>query len=188
MFKKLNNYLEKRFIPRWMVLMIDISLVTSSFLFTYLLRFELFSGHVDLSKVIMQLLAGFPIYLVAVSIFKPHRGIIRHSTTYDTVMVLRTQLVLSTGFFLISYYGREFHVNLVIPWSVIIVHFLLSVFLMVSFRFAAQYVFRNLLMQPNDTIKVMIYGAGVLGNISKSVIMKEYPPQHYRLTQVGFCR
>jgi FlaA1/EpsC-like NDP-sugar epimerase len=173
MFKKLNNYLEKRYAPRWMVLMIDIALTSSAFLFTYLLRFNLFSQPADLQMMMVQFLSGFPFYILGLILFKPFCGIIRHSTTYDIVMVLRTQLVFSSGYFIISYFGHAFDKNLMIPWSVIIIHFLISVFLLVSFRFAVQYAYRNLLLPPNDTINVMIYGAGVLGNISKSVILKD---------------
>jgi FlaA1/EpsC-like NDP-sugar epimerase len=173
MFKKLNNYLEKRYAPRWMVLMIDIALTSSAFLFTYMLRFNLFSMPVDMDRMLMQFLVGFPFFILGVILFKPFAGIVRHSTVYDMVMVLRTLMVFSCGYFLISFIGHYFDKNLMIPWSIIIIHFLLSAFLMISFRFSVQYVFRNLLMPPNDTINVMIYGAGVLGNISKSVILKD---------------
>ncbi len=183
MFKKLNDYLEKRYAPRWMVLMIDVALTSFSFLFTYMIRFNLFSMPVDIDKMLMQFLAGFPFFILGVLIFKPFVGIIRHSTAYDMVMVLRTLLVFSTGYFLISYFGHQFDENLMIPWSIIVVHFLLSAFLMISFRFGVQFVYRNLLLAPNDTINVMIYGSGVMGHISKSVITKDNNI-HYKI--VGY--
>lgn len=183
MFRKLNNYLEKRYAPRWMVLMIDVAITSFSFLFTYMLRFNLLSTPVDFERMILEFLAGIPFLILGVLIFKPFRGIIRHSTTYDMVMVLRTLLIFSSGYFLISFFGHQFDKNLMIPWSIIIVHFLMSAFLMISFRFGVQYVYRNLLLSPNDTINVMIYGSGVMGHISKSVINKD-TNIHYKI--VGY--
>jgi FlaA1/EpsC-like NDP-sugar epimerase len=183
MLIKLKNILDKFFLPRWIVLTTDIVITSTTFLFTYLLRLNLFSKQVDVPMVMIQLIAGFPFFILAVLLFKPHRGIIRHSTTDDVVALLKTQLVFSTGYFLISYYGHLFNQYLVIPWSVIIVHFFLSVFLMAFFRFLFQYVYRNLVAKPNDTVNIMIYGAGVMGNIACNVIKKDFNI-HYNI--VGY--
>lgn len=183
MLERLNKYLAKRYAPRWMVLLMDVALTTSSFLFTYMLRYNLFSMSVEMDRMLVQFVAGVPFFVVGMLIFRPFSGIIRHSTSYDMVVVLKAQLVFSAGFLLISFLGHLFDKSLAVPWSIIVMHFLMSVFLMVSFRFAVQYVYRNLVMPPNDTINVMIYGAGVLGNISKSVIMKDHNI-HYNI--VGY--
>jgi len=173
MRKRIKNILDKRFLPRWIVLMVDIAIISSTFLFTYMLRFNLFAGHVEVSVMMIQMFAGFPFYFLAAMFFKPHHGIIRHSTAYDAGVLIKTQLVLLVGYILISYFGRQLSGHLFIPLSVIIVHFVMSVFLMVTYRFVAQYIYRNLLLKPNDTVSIMIYGAGVLGNIVRSVIMKD---------------
>jgi len=180
---KLKELIDKGFLPRWIILMVDAVIAFSTFLLTYLLRFNLVSEHVDVPMMLVQFMTGLPFFLLAALIFKPHRGILRHSTMHDAIILAKAHLVFSSGYFLLSFFGHSLADVLLIPWSIIIVHYFLSVFLMVSFRFGVQYAYRNLLTKPNDTINVMIYGAGVMGSIAHSVIMKD-TNIHYNI--VGF--
>jgi FlaA1/EpsC-like NDP-sugar epimerase len=183
MRKRLKNLLDKRFLPRWIVLLADLFIISVTFMFTYLLRFNLFSQHADVPVMMLQLIAGFPFFILVAYIFKPHQGILRHSTVHDALLLAVAYLFLSGGFFVISYLGRIYYSPLVIPTSVIIVHYFMSVFLMVLMRFSVQFVYRNLLIKPKDTVNVMIYGAGKLGNIAHSLIIKD-DNIHYKI--VGY--
>ena len=170
---ELKRLIDKRFMSKWLVLAADITIASSTFLFTYLLRFNLFSEQVDVPMMLLQSLTGLPFFILAAAIFKPHRGILRHSTLHDGWTVMKSHLVLSGGYVLVSYYGHIADNFLLIPWAVIIVHYFLSVFLMVTLRFGIQNIYQHLLVKPNDTVNIMIYGAGVLGSIVRSVIIKD---------------
>ena len=180
---KLKELIDRGFLPRWIILMVDFGIASSSFLLTYLLRYNLFSEHVDVPMMLLQFMTGLPFFILAALIFKPHRGILRHSTMQDAVIVAKAHLLFSGGYFLLSIFGHNIAEILLIPWSVIIVHYFLSVFLMVSFRLGVQFTYRNLIAKPNDTINIMIYGAGVMGSIAKSVIIKD-TNIHYNI--IGF--
>ena len=180
---KLKEIIDRGFLPRWIILMVDFGIASSSFLLTYLLRYNLFSEHVDVPMMLLQFMTGLPFFILAALIFKPHRGILRHSTMQDAVIVAKAHLLFSGGYFLLSIFGHNIAEILLIPWSVIIVHYFLSVFLMVSFRLGVQFTYRNLIAKPNDTINIMIYGAGVMGSIAKSVIIKD-TNIHYNI--IGF--
>lgn len=180
---RLKRLLDKQFMPRWIILLTDMSIASVTFLFTYLLRFNLVSVHVDVPLMLLQFMTGFPFFILAALIFKPHRGIIRHSTMQDAVILAKAHLLYSTGYFLISFFGHKLDDIFLIPWSVIIVHYFLSVFVMVFFRFGVQFAYRNLIKKPNDTINIMIYGAGVMGSIAHSVIVKD-TNIHYNI--IGF--
>jgi FlaA1/EpsC-like NDP-sugar epimerase len=180
---KLKELIDKGFLPRWIILMVDMAIASTSFLLTYLLRFNLFSEHVDVPMMLLQFMTGLPFFMLAAAIFKPHRGILRHSTMQDAVIVAKAHLIFSGGYYILSFFGHNIAEILLIPWSVIIVHYFLSVFLMVAFRLGVQFTYRNLLEKPNDSINIMIYGAGVVGSIAQSVIMKD-TNIHYNI--IGF--
>jgi len=183
MRKKLKKIIDKRFIPQWIVLMIDMLITTSTFIFTYILRYNIFSDHANITDMMLQLLSGFPFFILAVVLFKPHRGIIRHSSRHEILVLLKTNFLLSSGFFVISYLGHHFAPILTIPWSVIVIHNFLSTALGITFRLVVPYVYQNLLTKPNDTVNIMIYGAGVMGSIAHSVINRD-DNIHYSI--VGF--
>lgn len=180
---KLKELIDKIYLPKWIVLIVDMGIASTSFLFTYLLRYNLFSEHVDVPMMLLQFMTGLPFFVLAAVLFRPHHGILRHSTIHDAAILAKAHLVFSGGYCLISYFGHSMNDLMLIPWSVIIIHYFLSVFLMVSFRFSVQYVYRKLIKRPNDTVNVMIYGAGVMGSIAQSVIMKDNNI-HYNI--VGF--
>lgn len=183
MRKKLKKLIDKRFLPRWIVLFTDMVIIVSSFLITYLLRFNLSAQHVEIPKMLVQLLAGFPFYILAVILFKPHHGIIRHSSRHEILVMLKTNLFISAGFFLISYWGRSFDNHLVIPWSVIIVHNFMCTALTITFRLVLPYIYQNILEKPHDTVNIMIFGGGVLGSIAHSVINKDHNI-HYNIVGI----
>jgi len=173
MRSKIKNFLEQRFLSKWLILFVDATIATTTFFFTYLLRFNLFSEYADVPTMLLQFVAGLPFFILAAVIFKPHRGVIRHSNSHDFALLLAAHLLFSGGYFIISYLGHYWNEQLLIPWSVIIIHYVLSVSIMIFFRFAVRNVYRQLNHEPKDTMNIMIYGAGVLGNIAQTVISKD---------------
>lgn len=173
MRKKLKKRIDKWFMPRWLVLFADLSIVVTTFFFTYFLRFNLASQYVDVPEVIFQLLCGMPFFILAAVIFRPFEGILRHSSLNDVFTLVKAHLLLSFGFFLESYFGRLFHVALNIPYSVIIVHYFVSVFVMIIMRLLVLFAYRTLVNSSVNSVNVMIYGAGKLGDIARNVILKD---------------
>lgn len=183
MRNRLKKHVDKWFLPHWLVLFADFTIMSSTFFFTYLLRFNLFSQHADIPAMILQLTCGIPFFLLAAFLFRPHQGVLRHSTLNDAINLANAHLILSGGFFLISFLGRSLHVDLNIPVSVIIVHYFVSVFLMVFLRLMVQHIYKNILTRTQNTVNVLIYGAGQLGSITRSVIVKD-DHIHYKI--VGY--
>jgi len=183
MRKRFKHLLENRFLPSWLVLMADFTIMGCTFLFIYFLRFNLFAQYADVPVMVSQLIAVLPFFLLSAFVFKPHQGILRHSTMHDALTLVKAHLILSGGLFLVSWLGRSFNSSFVIPVSVIIVHYFVSVFLMVFMRFMVQVIYQNLLEKPKDTISVLIYGAGKMGSIALSVIVKD-DNIHYKI--VGY--
>ena len=80
---KLKELIDSIYLPKWIVLMVDLGIASTSFLFTYLLRYNLFSEHVDVPMMILQFMTGLPFFILAAVLFRPHHGILRHSTIHD---------------------------------------------------------------------------------------------------------
>jgi len=162
--------LEKRYLPRWIILLNDLAVISSMFVLAYFLRYNLEAQYVKLNNMLLQMLAGLPFLVLGYILFKPHEGIIRHSTTYDVFKIIKAHLVITFGFVVITVWARSYNSNFVVPWSVIIVHFFVSVFALSFIRFLIQYIYSNLLNVSFERTGIMIFGAGEMGSKARNVI------------------
>ena len=180
---KLRQLLDNRFLPRWIVLTADIVIVGIAFAYVYFLRFNLINRSVNVPDMLLQLVVALPFFLLAAFLFRPHHGIVRHSGMHDVVTIFKTHALFSISLVLISYVGSLWFSRLVIPHSVIILHFFVSVFVLLFLRFMVQVVFKKIMGSSTHTRNVLIYGAGDMGSITANVIEKG-DNIHYRV--VGF--
>jgi FlaA1/EpsC-like NDP-sugar epimerase len=180
---RLKKLLDKVFLPRWLVLATDMLMISIVFMFTYFLRFNLVSSAVNIRIMVIQLAASIPFFLFAAWMIKPHHGILRHSSIHDALAIFKTMCIGSLGIIALSYFGSLFYQNLRIPLSIIIVHYFISLVVLILFRFFIAFIYHNLIRNPGTEQSMMIYGAGSMGQITKEVIEKDNN-LHYNL--VGF--
>ncbi len=104
--------------------------------------------------------------------FRSFSGVIRHTTFKDSLKIL-SALCFSSGLAcIISYFIRQINplYFLNIPFSVILIHFLLCSFVLVNTRFLIKLLYYQLTYSSKDDLKVLIYGAGNLGIITRNTL------------------
>ncbi len=180
MYNKFNKFLSSRYLPRWSVLSLDLFIVLFSFVVSYSLRFNFDLKSMNLDRIYMQLLLVVPVAIIGFWAFKPFNGIIRHTATRDIQQILYS-LLLSTGILGIlaslGYY-KELPVILTIPFSVIIIHFVLCVFLMTWMRLLVRLVYQSLRLHNKKEVRVMIMGAGELGQVALTALERSSNPNY----------
>ncbi|WP_374710460.1 polysaccharide biosynthesis protein [Chryseobacterium vietnamense] len=132
---------ELRYIPRWSVFLIDVSVVFFSVLVSY---FLLSSLEVKLNFIKYQKEKIFSVVLInilCIVLFKTYAGIIRHSTFFDFF-----KIVWSSGSALIVLLVLNFISELVLDkpiflYPVLFLFFFISIFLMFFFRMITQELF-----------------------------------------------
>ena len=178
-------YLKKHFLPSWIVLTFDLSLISLVFFFTYWLRIDLGRASISSFAIFTQTLFGLPVFFIASLLLKPHHGIIRQTTAFDARKILLKHIVGSTGLLIISLVGRNgngLHL-LIIPYSVIIVHFFISSSLLIGTRLFVKYLYFQVLKRGVSKNNILIFGAGDMGMIARLVIEND---KHLKSTIVGF--
>jgi FlaA1/EpsC-like NDP-sugar epimerase len=180
---RLKILLDRIFLPRWIVLFLDLILVAMVFVLTYLLRLNLVRLPADVPQLTFQLLASLPFFMAASYITKSHHGILRQTNLSDTYRALNTLFLYTAGLFIIYLTGKWFLPALKIPVSVIVVQFFISAVILTGYRLLVAYLWRNLVRKPKPDTNLMIWGAGSMGQITKSVVDKD-DNLHYNL--VGF--
>lgn len=170
-----------KILPRWVIIFIDVALISFSVLLGYLLRFNFSMDELDRN----QFGFGIALYsfcgLISILLSNSHRGIIRYTGTQDGVRIFymnalnltlvgTTNLILSLG-----------HKPNLIPYSVILISWLSSFLLLFYYRLLVKQVFSYYRNSMINQLRIMIFGAGQTGIITRHVL--ESTP---RMKVVGF--
>ncbi len=164
----------KRITARWIVLLIDISLVLQTFFIAYLIRFNFTLDFRVFSFVQQMPLVGL-MALLSFYTVGSYKGVVRHTGTRDAFNVLLAAILLAVILSILVYTNRKFDYweDFTIPLGIIAIHFLLNVLVLISSRFLFKqiyYLLTNGFSKPN---KVLIYGAGASGLITYTALIND---------------
>lgn len=171
MLKFLHRYNDK-FVSKWLVLVMDLFIVIFAFIIATTIRFNLDLRYLDpgLFKYHLTLVCVVKVFLFLA--FETNVGIIRHTSFNDAKQILKASLV-STGLLIMITNFREFpgsnFIN--IPVSILLIDFFVSVFGLVASRVLIKYLFERITVTFTSAKKVIIYGSGRLGMMTKNALM-----------------
>ncbi len=170
--------------PRWLVLLIDIYIVSNTFVIAYFIRFN-FKLSFDFELLQYQLpFVGFTAFLSFLFIGS-YKGVIRHTGYRDALNVFVSCMLLATFLAGVTLVNRSlsFSEYLFIPLSIIVIHFLLNIITLITSRFLFKELYNVLFSTIKQGKRVLIYGAGEAGLITYGVL-KEDKQIHVQV--VGF--
>lgn len=165
----------RHFLPRWLVLVKDLFIVTFSFVSAYTLRYNFQITDEVLSYMNKQLIYVSLISLVSFLFTGLYKGILRHTSAKDAVMVVKAMTVVVACLLVLNTIESYFIQPIIthVPYSILIIFFLLSIVLLIFTRFAIRLVY-YWVRSKGDSINVLIYGAGQAGIITKNVLQADH--------------
>lgn len=172
MIKKLLLSYSGWFLPRWLVLLKDVIIVTISFLFAYSLRYNFQLTDTIRTDMYGQLYVLILIAFGAFLLTGLYKGIIRHTGYRDVMMVGFAIGIISCAMLLTNlFYSFGILTDILthIPYAVIIIFVAMACTLLVLTRLGVRLVYHWLKANKN-TVNVMIYGAGAAGLITRTVL------------------
>lgn len=170
--------LPKNSTPRWIIIVIDQLLSLAGLFFAYLIRFDL---KADKALILQEwkilsksILIFFLVKFFVFYIFKIHKGLVRHTSTEDLRRILFAS-VISSVLFLILGVLRNIYFDgfYLFPMSVLLIEFLTSFILISGFRFGVKLFYLESVKTKEKAERIVIYGAGVSGLITKRTIEKD---------------
>ena len=170
LFNKKSNQVT----ARWIVLLIDISLVVQTFFIAYVVRFNFtldFGSHQFVYQLpFIAFMAVLSFYLIG-----SYKGVIRHTGTRDAYNVFIASALLAAFLGATVFINRQFHVldKFTIPLSIITIHFLLNVIVLIASRFLFKYAYNFLTKGFELEKRVLIYGAGESGLLTYTAIKND---------------
>jgi FlaA1/EpsC-like NDP-sugar epimerase len=169
------HYLGHNFVSRWVILAIDFILITASLLIALTLQGKTSLGVLSVIDFYKALIPVILFSLIGHYIFKPHRGVIRHTSLHDIKRVLyaRTFAFACNLLFIFLISNKLGISSFALPFSVAAVNYVISLYLMIQFRLAIKYTF-NLGKKSIQKPRIMIYGAGDAGQIVYDTLASTY--------------
>jgi FlaA1/EpsC-like NDP-sugar epimerase len=168
------EFLFQRNMPRWIIFFIDICICLFSLVLAYLVRFNFNIPQVEIEAT--PIVFSFVLGVRAVSFYisKIYQGIVKYTGSQD---VQRIFVVISTGSVvfmianILSY--RFFNEHFIVPFSIVIIEYMSSAFLMISLRIMFKALYSEIVNSNKENSSVIIFGAGESGLITKRTLDRD---------------
>jgi FlaA1/EpsC-like NDP-sugar epimerase len=171
MFNTIRVILRKlRILPRWVIVVIDTSIILFSALLGYLLRFNFSTGALSQNHFQQGILVYAACGLISIGLTGSYRGIIRYTGIQDGVRIFFMLVINGILVFLVNTVTIYSSGVFLIPASVIFISLLSSFLFLFNYRLLVKYIFAT---NKNTIVKrqrVLIFGAGQTGIITSHVI------------------
>ncbi len=164
----------QRGMPRWVIFFIDLGICAFSLVLAYLVRFNFSIPQVEIDAI--PLVASFVIGIRALSFFisKTYQGIVKYTGSEDARRIFLVITIGSCVYVLINIVSYEFiNRTFPIPFSIIIIDYMATAFLMISLRVMFKALYLELTTKGREKQNVVIFGAGESGIITKRALEQD---------------
>jgi FlaA1/EpsC-like NDP-sugar epimerase len=170
----LHVLIPKRNTPRWLILALDMAICIMAYVVAYMVRFEFAppASELDLARAFLPILLG--VRLAGILLGKTYAGIIRFTSSQDTLRIFVMLTIGSAVFALLNavrYWG--FDGKFFIPYSIIVLEYLIALFSMIVLRIAVKVLYVELKNPGKVSKRAIVYGAGESGLITKQAIERD---------------
>ncbi|MET7030275.1 polysaccharide biosynthesis protein [Sediminicola luteus] len=170
----IKNYLVNnahRYASKWLVLAIDVFLISVAFIMSYFIRFNL-TFEFDIEKLIMQFPVVVVISLISFLAIGSYKGVVRHTGVRDVYNIFNAICLSSIFTIFMVILNRQYNIleDFTIPLSIIIIHSLIGFILLVASRYVFKTSYDNLVKKFKITKNVLIFGAGESGILTYNAL------------------
>ncbi|WP_158976838.1 nucleoside-diphosphate sugar epimerase/dehydratase [Cellulophaga sp. L1A9] len=172
----IQNYLNStasKYASKWLVLIVDVILVSFSFVLAYFILFNL-TMNFDINKLFVQLPFVALISLISFLIIGSYKGVVRHTGVRDVYNIFNAICLSSIITIVIVVANRAYNFldGFTVPLTIIIIHSLISFIALTASRYVFKALYFNIVMNNYNsaTKNVLIYGAGESGILTHNAL------------------
>jgi FlaA1/EpsC-like NDP-sugar epimerase len=173
---------ELRYIPRWLVFFIDISIISFSILISYLflknLKVEMNFREYFTQKIFVMIAVN----ILFMFLFKTYAGIIRYSTFFDFFKIIWSSGSALLVLLVLNFVSEQVLDKPIYLYPALFLFFFISIFLMFFFRMATKELFSILMDSKKSSSKIRIAVVGIEDeSVSLANAIIHNPGQPYQL-------
>jgi FlaA1/EpsC-like NDP-sugar epimerase len=147
-----------RYLPRWMVLTIDMLLVISSYYASFLVVVNISSIFYEVLTLLQQAVFIVFLYLASFFIFSTYAGLIRHSTFVDIFKIGLACTMVMTVVMVVNYSSYFFYGEKLFLMPFLIVNTSITFVAMLSFRLFVKRLYASFSHNKQQSYNVLIVG------------------------------
>ncbi|MEX2514392.1 MAG: nucleoside-diphosphate sugar epimerase/dehydratase [Cyclobacteriaceae bacterium] len=173
-------------VPRWIIACLDGSILFGSAIFAFFLRVNFDWSSMESLGVfrgaVVYLLTGITVMFFT----KSYVGIVRHTGLKDGMLLLRTIAISGIAIGILNIFvANVMGGTHILPFSVLIIASVLSLFLLIIYRLLVKDIFRKIKGNTKNLPerRVLIYGAGEAGSLTHQAIQKD---SQFRFFTLGY--
>lgn len=163
-----------RNMPRWVIFFIDMCICLFSLVLAYLVRFNFSIPQlaIDDFPLVFALVLG--IRAISFYISKIYQGIVKYTSSKDSQRIFIVISIGSLIYVIINVISSNFiNGKFPIPFSIIIIDYMATTFLMISLRVMFKALYFELTNPNKEKRSVIIFGAGESGIITKRTLDRD---------------
>ena len=179
----LNFTFIQRYVPRWAVLLIDLTISLCSLFFSYYLRFNFEIPADYISSLVYVIPIFATIRLISFLITKIYAGIVRFTSSKDALRIISTIFMGSSFLLIFNIIYYVFTKIYFIPYSIIIIDAAISISALIILRFTVKALYFESIDGHKFVKNIVIYGGDEYGLATKKTLERD-PTSNYKI--VGF--
>ena len=170
----LKFFTSNKHTPRWIVLTIDLAASVMSIVFAFLLRFNFDLTNEYFDRIWQIIILVFVTRLIVFLLTHSYAGIIRFTGTKDAIRIILVITYTNVIYIAINYSLFFFaHQKYIIPFSVILIDYFVSIFLLTGFRLFVKTVYYEANNLFKEEKRVVIFGINEDAVTTKRVLTRD---------------
>jgi FlaA1/EpsC-like NDP-sugar epimerase len=160
-------------VPRWIIFIFDLAICIISVNLAYILRFNFSIPEKYYPLLYTNIAIILTIRAISFYLFKTYAGIVRYTSTKDAQRIFVIVSMGSIFFAFLNLLSYALIKEFIIPYSIIIIDYMASVFMMITFRVMVKILYFEIKNPEREKRNVIIFGAGESGLISKRTLDRD---------------
>jgi FlaA1/EpsC-like NDP-sugar epimerase len=160
-------------VPRWAIFTFDTFIVLVATLCAFLLRFNFHIPEPEARSMAISIPVIIGVRILSFFIFRTYAGMVQFTGTEDAKRVFITLAAGTVVLCLFNYGSYELAGKYIVPFSVLIIEFFITVFAMTSYRLGVKIIYEELVQGRKEKSNVIILGANDYGLITKKTLERD---------------
>jgi FlaA1/EpsC-like NDP-sugar epimerase len=159
--------------PRWIIFIADVIICIISILLAYLLRFNFQIPSIEVTLLSISVGSVVVVRVISFFISQTYKGIIRFSNHKDSQRIFIALFCGTVFIALANQVAFKINEKYLVPYSILIIDFFISVLLMAGFRVVVKMLYDEHANRGRKIKRVIIYGAGEEGLLVKRAFTQD---------------